>query len=140
MKQHQTNRFISRAAAMLLTVIMAFAGAQTARAQEPEPEQKPCKITFDISGEGTVVFGGETVTNGQTQVCILPYGSVLTLTPKTGYYVSSVTYDATAGLHISLNQDDDFQWNLNIEQYGGPKTPTIIVHIVFDKGLVGSSF
>ena len=33
MKQHQPNTFISRAAAMLLAVLMAFAGAQTAEAQ-----------------------------------------------------------------------------------------------------------
>ena len=34
MEQQKTNTFISRAAAMLLTVIMAFAGAQTAGAND----------------------------------------------------------------------------------------------------------
>ena len=52
---------------MLLTVIMAFAGAQTAGAQVPEP--KPCKITFDISSGGTVsIAGGLTdATDGNTR-------------------------------------------------------------------------
>ena len=128
-----------RLAVALVAIVIAFAGAQTAGAQEPEPEQKPCKITFDISGEGTVEFRGETVTNGQTIDFHIPSVNALTLTPKTGYYVSSVTYDATAGLHIRLNQDDDFQWNLNIDQYGGPKTPAITVRIVFNKTLAGGA-
>jgi hypothetical protein len=245
MKQHQPNSFISRAAAMLLTVIMAFAGAQTAGAQ------KPCVVTFDISGEGTVEFGGGSVTNygssiqvdrdltsnamfemallpdegyyvssatyqlfkynydnsftlitsgdlsndegnnwsfvineypydnsnsfplivvhivfsqckkitfdisgegtvelqgeeqwlevtnGQTIDCSIPYDRDLTITPETGYVVSSVTYDATDGLSIDLNQDDDFQWSLHIDSYEGSETPTITVHIVF--GLAGGA-
>ena len=63
MKQHQTNRFISRAAAMLLTVIIAFAGAQTAGAQNT------CYFTFDISSGGTVsIAGGLTdATDGNTR-------------------------------------------------------------------------
>ena len=122
---------------MLLTVIMAFAGAQTAGAQVPEP--KPCKITFDISGGGTVEFRGETVTNSQTKDCTIPSDDVLTITPKTGYVVSSVTDDATEGLSISLKQKDDFHWSLNIPPYGGSDTPTITVRIVFDKGLAGGA-
>ena len=143
MKQHQTNRFISRAAAMLLTVIMAFAGAQTAGAQEPEPEQKPCNVRFDISGKGTVKFRGVSVTNGKTIVCSIPSVSALTLTPETGYVVSSVTYDAPDWLRIDLYQKDDFQWILNILQYVGSDigsdTPTIYVRIVFNKPLAGGA-
>ena len=45
MKQHQTNSFISRAAAMLLTVIMAFAGAQTAGAT--------FAMAYSVSADGT---------------------------------------------------------------------------------------
>ena len=127
------KKIISRAAAMLLTVIMAFAGAQTAGAQE---EQTLCNVTFDIRGKGTVVFGEETVTNRQTKVFRIPYASVLTITPETGYVVSSVTYDATEGLSFDLNQVD---WSLNIPQYGGSDTPTITVYIVFDKALAGGA-
>ena len=122
---------------MLLTVIMAFAGAQTAWAQTL------CNVTFDISGKGTVVFGGKTVTNGKTIVCPIPSVSALTITPETGYVVSSVTYDAPYWLRIDLYQKDDFQWNLNIDQYGGSDigsdTPTIYVRIVFNKPLAGGA-
>ena len=123
---------------MLLTVIMAFAGAQTARAQE---EPKPCYVRFDISGEGTVVFRGKTVTNRQPIDFLIPSSHVLTITPETGYVLSSVTYDAPDWLSIILDQDDDFQWNLNIKihQYEGPDTPTITVHIVFNKTLAGGA-
>ena len=124
---------------MLLTVIMAFAGAQTAGAQEEEAqeEQTLCNVRFDISGKGTVKFRGVSVTNGKTIDCLIPSTSALTLTPETGYYVSSVTYDATAGLIIFLDQDNDFQWSLHIPQYEGSEPPTITVRIVFDKGLAG---
>ena len=118
---------------MLLTVIMAFAGAQTARAQNT------CYFTFDISSGGTVEFDGETVTNGEPIFCTLPYFGDLTLTPETGYYVSRVTYDATEGLNIDLFQVDDFHWNLNFKSYEGSETPTVTVHIVFDKGLAGGA-
>ena len=130
---------------MLLTVIMAFAGAQTAGAQEEEAqeEQTLCNVRFDISGKGTVVFGGKTVTNGKTIVCSITFGHVLTITPETGYVVSSVTYDAPYWLRIDLYQKDDFQWNLNIDQYGGSDigsdTPTIYVHIAFNKPLAGGA-
>lgn len=53
MKQHQTNSFISRAAAMLLTVIMAFAGAQTARATTYSiSRHSSCNVemTFSVNG------------------------------------------------------------------------------------------
>ena len=134
------KKIISRAAAMLLTVIMAFAGAQTAGAQE---EQTLCNVKFDISSKGTVELHWEgewlEVTNDQTIVCRIPSSDVFTLTPETGYYVSSVTYDAPDGLSINLIQKDDFHWNLNIDSYLGSDTPTITVHIVFDKGLAGGA-
>ena len=81
-----------RLAVALVAIFIAFAGAQTAGAQE---EQTLCNVRFDISGKGTVVFRGVSVTNGKTIVCSIPSVSALTLTPETGYVVSSVTYDAS---------------------------------------------
>lgn len=63
---------------MLLTVLMAFAGAQTAGAQD---EQTLCKITFDIRGEGTVEFDEGPVTNGQIIGCTTERGYKLIITP-----------------------------------------------------------
>ena len=116
---------------MLLTVIITFAGAQTARAG--------FDVKFNITGSGTVEVNGETVTSGQTIDCSIPSSSDLTITPETGYVVSSFTYDATDGLIINLIQKDDFQWSLNIDWYEGSGTPTISVHIVFAKGLAGGA-
>ena len=99
-----------RLAVALVAIVIAFAGAQTAGAQPP------CNITFDISGEGTVKLQtGEEwleVTNDQPIDWVIPSDIDLTITPETGYFVSSVTYDATDGLSIDLNKDDDFHWNL----------------------------
>ena len=132
----QTIRHTARAAAVLLIALLA---AQTAGAQGLE--LKPCKITFDISSGGTVKLGDRSVTNGKTIDCTIPSDDVLTITPETGYVVSSVTvtHDATVGLSIDLKQKDDFHWSLDINPYGGSDTPTITVHIVFDKGLAGGA-
>ena len=120
-----------RLAVALVAIVIAFAGAQTARAQTL------CNVTFDISSGGTVKLQREgqwlEVTNGQTRPCLIPSVSNLIITPETGYYVSSVTCDATDGLSIDLFPYDDFQWSLNIRPYEGSKTPTITVHIVFNK-------
>ena len=120
-----------RLAVALVAIVIAFAGAQTARAQTL------CNVTFDISSGGTVKLQREgqwlEVTNGQTRPCLIPSVSNLIITPETGYVVSSITCDAPDGLSIDLFQYDDFHWSLNIHPYEGSKTPTITVHIVFNK-------
>ena len=120
-----------RLAVALVAIIIAFAGAQTAWAQTP------CNITFDISGKGTVKLQWEgtwlEVMNGRTIPCLIPSVNDLTITPETGYVVSSVTCNAPDGLIFYLNQDVDFQWSLTILPYLGSETPTITVRIVFDK-------
>ena len=136
---------------MLLTVIMAFAGAQTARAQGPEP--KPCNVTFDISGEGTVKFGGETVTNDETILVDRDLTSIamfeMALLPDEGYVVSSATYQLfkyyynktftliTSGV---LSNDEGNHWSFVINDYpydNSNSLPVITVYIVFDKALAG---
>ena len=120
-----------RLAVALVAIVIAFAGAQTARAQTL------CYVKFDISSGGTVKIQREEqwleVTNGQTRPCLIPSVSNLIITPETGYVVSSITCDAPDGLSIDLFQYDDFHWSLNIHPYEGSKTPTITVHIVFNK-------
>ena len=119
-----------RLAVALVAIVIAFAGAQTAGAQTL------CNIKFDISSGGTVKLQREgqwlEVTNGQTIPCLIPSVSALTLTPETDYVVSSITCDAPDGLLIDLFPYDD-HWDLNINPYGGSETPTITVHIVFNK-------
>ena len=126
-----------RLAVALVAIVIAFAGAQTAGAQE---EHIPCFVKFDIRGEGKVVVAGETVEDGDIIVCNIRSNIDLTITPETGYFVSIVTCDATDGLSNELHQDDDFQWSLHILSYQGSETPTITVHIVFDDALAGGAF
>ena len=71
---------------------MAFAGAQTAGAL------KTCFVTFDISGEGTVEFGGGSVTNYGSSILVdrdLTSNAMfeMALLPDEGYVVSSATYE-----------------------------------------------
>ncbi len=64
MKPHQPNTFISRAAAMLLTVIMAFAGAQTAGTEIVGEASGTCgdnlSWTLTENGEDAVTWSNGT--------------------------------------------------------------------------------
>ena len=128
---------------MLLTVIMAFAGAQTARAQVPEP--KPCFVTFYITGSGTVVVGEETITNGQTLTAAVEIAEqfYMTLTPASGNVVSSATYSYKDQDGVTrtygMNYDDYDGWNFTLRDELDPSDHTITVNIVFAVPLAGGA-
>ena len=121
-----------RLAVALIAIVMAFAGAQTARAQTGT-----VPIKFDISDHGTVVFGGAPVENGETIYRDNMYDYTMILMPDDGYVVWSVSYYG-GNANVILSKYDDFNWNIYIPEFIG-SNPWITMTIVFAKALAGGA-
>lgn len=88
MKTKAKHSFFRRAAIALLTVLMAFAGAQTARAQEVGD----ITINESTNGSITVTDGTMAITSG-THTYSVRATITVTAMPSIGYRLSQVTVE-----------------------------------------------